>query len=478
MARLRTRIARAAVLHQQAAAATGAAARLIQSHAPVNAASEQHAEQRVLAARLRATATQLTPGWLGAPLDALPATTPLGGSTMPTFVRIGLAHPLDDASFPAIIPFLQAGHIAIDGDARDHRVAGLLQALMLRLLAAAPAGALRIRVVDGAEIGTTFDSFRGVGLAPSATSHAEVRRLLTEAEQWIANRPGDVTGPTMLLVIASLPELTDGTDLARIASLAKAGPAGRLHLIAAGWPPPPLTAETTQMPLAHCTQITLRNPYAWIGDPPGATFSASRTGRSRLNAPVDLDTGPPPALIVQACDELRIADGKGQGPGDSRSRHPEEPVPDLVAWREYVLAAQRLDAARNEASARIAEHTAMHVTAVEDFKRIQGRLSEQATRLRETAFLAGLPRPGLVPDQALVGSGWDALARIGTPPAAITSALRGAHSLLDAADVALSGDDDDSSSAWITKITLVGFFALIAVVSVVGLLLLTQFQAG
>jgi hypothetical protein len=50
----------------------------------------------------------------------------------------------------------------------------------------------------------------------------------------------------MLVVIASLPELTEGEELRRIAALAQQGPDSGLHLIVAGWPPPPLTAETTQ----------------------------------------------------------------------------------------------------------------------------------------------------------------------------------------------------------------------------------------
>jgi hypothetical protein len=104
----------------------------------------------------------------------------------------------------------------------------------------------------------------------------------------------------VLLVIASLPELTEGVDLARIARIAQAGPARRLHLIVAGWPPPPLTAETTQAPLRLATQVTVRNPYSIVGDPPGGAFGTQRS----LNAPVYLDPSPPVETIQQVCTQV------------------------------------------------------------------------------------------------------------------------------------------------------------------------------
>jgi hypothetical protein len=107
----------------------------------------------------------------------------------------------------------------------------------------------------------------------------------------------------MLVVIASLPELTEGEELRRIAALAQQGPDSGLHLIVAGWPPPPLTAETTQAPLPRTTMMSVRNPYAVIGDPPGATFG-SRPEAVWLNAPVFLDDDPPAHLVDAVCREL------------------------------------------------------------------------------------------------------------------------------------------------------------------------------
>lgn len=302
MARVRASVERAAALHRQAAAVVEAAQQALEQFSPDATPSPQHAAQHELAATLRAAAAELVPGWLGAPLEAFPALSPLPipglADATPQFVRVGVAQPLDDARFPAVVPLLRVGHLAINGDARDPRVAGLLASLVLRLVAAAPAGELRVRVVDST--GSVFGSFaplEAVGVMAEPTSDRPgLRAVLSEAEQWVRN-PGRYT---MLVVIAALPELTEGPELARIAMLAQSGPAARLHLVVAGWPPPPLTADTTQPPLAHTTQISLRNPYALVGDPPDGVFGSQRA----LNCPVYLDAAPPPETIRRVCETV------------------------------------------------------------------------------------------------------------------------------------------------------------------------------
>ena len=145
-------------------------------------------------------------------------------------------------------------------------------------------------------------------MSPTATDRAGLRAVLTEAEQWLRPVRGgsvrrDRRDRTMLLVIAGLPELTEGGELNRIAALAQQGPESGLHLIVAGWPPPPLTAETTQAPLPRTTMVSVRNPYAVIGDPPGGTFG-SVPDAVWLNAPVFLDEDPPAHLVDAVCREL------------------------------------------------------------------------------------------------------------------------------------------------------------------------------
>ncbi len=302
------RVQQAAALHRQAVALTDAASSALDAETAGSDPLEQHR----IAEELRAAAGALAPGWLGSPLDAQSATTPLGGVYPPQFVRLGVAQPLDDARFPAIIPLLGTGHLTIDATATDARVFGLLRSILLRLLAAAPAGSLLVRAVDGTGGGEVFAPFadlRDAGLlSPSATDRQGLREVLAEAEKWL--RPGRGAAPRrsrrdrmMLVVIASLPELTEGEELRRIAALAQQGPDSGLHLIVAGWPPPPLTAETTQAPLPRTTMVSVRNPYAVIGDPPGSTFG-STPDVSWLNAPVFLDEDPPPHLVEAVCREL------------------------------------------------------------------------------------------------------------------------------------------------------------------------------
>lgn len=475
MARLRTRIARAAVLQQQAAAAAGAASRLLQGMTPMSAIAEQLAEQSALAARLHEVSDRLAPSWLGVPLETMPPDAVLGALTVPTFIRVGQARPLDNVSFPVIVPLLHAGHIAIDGDARDPRVAALLRSLVLRLLAATPAGSWQIRVIDGTGIGTTFDAFCGSLFAPSAATHDEMCQLLSDAEEWVAdNADHESANSIMLLIIASLPELTDGYDLARISALAATGPVKRLHIIATGWPPPPLTAETTQRPLAHCTQITLRNPFAWVGNPPGTRFTTGRGGPSRLNAPVELDADPPAALIRYVCDELRTAIRQGQSPGtrghsgrrDDTDRRPPQPEPQM--WNEYVAAAQRLDDVRKESAALVAKHNAAQAVAMEDLALVQNRLAANGACLSEIAGREGVAQPSLVPCQDMDISSWDALIRVGPPSVAVFTALRGAHALLDEEETMLSDMPNEVERSLFNIIAAVSLGAVVVIVAMLG----------
>ncbi|MGX6603875.1 FtsK/SpoIIIE domain-containing protein [Micromonosporaceae bacterium Da 78-11] len=302
------RVQQAAALHRQAAAIVAAAEVALEVEAP---GAADPPEQHSLAEQLRAAAGELAPGWLGAPLNAQPATAPLGGVFPPQFVRLGIAQPLDDARFPAVVPLLGSGHLTVDATATDPRVFGLLRSVLLRLLAAAPPGSLLVRAVDGVGGGTVFEPFADLAdaglMSPPSIDRKGLRDVLTEAEKWLRpGRPGAARrrrDRMMLVVIASLPELTEGEELRRIAALAQQGPDSGLHLIVAGWPPPPLTAETTQAPLPRTTSVSVRNPYAVIGDPPGGTYG-SMPDALWLNAPVFLDDDPPAHLIDAVCREL------------------------------------------------------------------------------------------------------------------------------------------------------------------------------
>jgi hypothetical protein len=425
VARLRTRVERAAVLHRQAAAAIAATAAAVDGYSPSSAPAEQYAEQHDVAARLRAAAADLVPGWLGTGLDAVSAATPAGDTAVPAYLRLGLAHPLDDARFPAIAPLLGCGHLAIDADARDPRVAGLLRSVLLRLVAAAAPGSLIIRVIDAAGDGDTTAAFAALpNLARPATDHPGMQTVLMEADRWIrtggtAPSAGDghaEPASFYILVIASLPELTDGNDLARIAQLARAGVKHRLHIIVAGWPPPPLTAETTQPPLPVSTQVSLRNPYVWVGDPPGATYAGNGIGPARLNAPVYLDADPPADVIRRVCAELAAADG-GRKSGDHSLW-----TPSPQRWRDYVVAAQRLDAVRREAAKVVTDQTAAAKRVRAELSTARRQVALQHKRIGDL-IRDGQPVP-LHPTPIELGAADSALARLAQAASARAAAAR------------------------------------------------------
>ncbi|MGC4858977.1 FtsK/SpoIIIE domain-containing protein [Micromonospora sp. DT41] len=299
----KARTNRAAALHRRAAAVVTAAAGILDETRPAPADQRRQYE---LADRLRVVAERLAPGWSGTALDSLTADSPAGDGP-PPFVRVGTAAPLDDARFPALVPLVGAGHLSVDVDAREPRVAGLLRAVLLRLLGAAPAGSLLVRSVDAT--GAVLSPFGALGdaglLPPPAVDVAGLRAVLTEAEQWVA--PG-ASGRrrhdrTLLLVIAVLPELTGPTDLARIEALAEQGPAAGLHLVVTGWPPAgPYAARA---PLPRATPLVLRNAYALLGDPPGTSFaSPGAEPPGGLNSPVFVEADPPADLVDAVCRRL------------------------------------------------------------------------------------------------------------------------------------------------------------------------------
>ncbi|MDI1465085.1 FtsK/SpoIIIE domain-containing protein [Catellatospora sp. KI3] len=284
------------------------------------------AEQHDLAERLRGAAARLAPGWLGARLDGISSGTPLGDQRRPEFVRVGTARPLDDDQFPLVVPLLGTGHLTFGADSRDPRVAGALRSVLLRLLATAPSGTLVVRAVDavGGALFAPFGALADAGLMPPPVHDlAGLQAVLAEAEHWVRpSRPIAQRRPTarprrrdctMLLLIAALPSNVEGAELTRITALAQAGPAAGLHLIVAGWPPPPLSPHTSQpsaqAPLPTSTQIVLRNPYALVGggpfatQPPGDAPSPTSTWPG-LSVPVELDPDPPADLVHRVCREL------------------------------------------------------------------------------------------------------------------------------------------------------------------------------
>ncbi|MFJ8578740.1 FtsK/SpoIIIE domain-containing protein [Micromonospora sp. NPDC093277] len=285
MGRLATVYGQAVACHRQAVRRWQAVRRAIAAAGPVAAGSPE------LVARLARLGAELA-----APGPARPATTPVP-------VRLGEATTLD-GGFPALVPLAGGTHLAVDTDARDPRVGELLRSMVVRLLAAAPAGTVRVAGLDPAAFGAAFLPLRplhdaGV-LAPAATTAAEITALLDEAERHArtAQQAARDDQELLLLVAASAPP---PRELARLAALTHAGPAAAVCVLFAGYPaadpadPPPLGATT---------QLRLTDRYVQVGDPPGQPFSVDGTG---LAAPVVLDGDPSHATVSGLARQLGAA---------------------------------------------------------------------------------------------------------------------------------------------------------------------------
>lgn len=314
MVGIRSRIALAAAAHRRAAAIATAAESVLRGYVPPARTATQLRAQQDLARRLTTAAAQLAPGWLGAPLEApasapdLPVPVP---GIRPGFVRVGMALPAPGAEFPALVPL---GHVAFDPDAaEDPRVAGVLQAMLLRLVVAAPGP---VRVVDPA--GLVAPPFRvlvraGV-MAPPVTDRAGLEALLTDLARHPRDRPA-------LVVIAGLPPGTGGPEIDRLAAVAAAGRGP--HLLVAGWPPP---EATPGRPLPGATQVTVVGRHAVLGHPPGGSFATGvAPGVSPtpgLNAEVRLDPAPPAELVRRVCDRLARVTTRSRPVRSGSRQHP------------------------------------------------------------------------------------------------------------------------------------------------------------
>ncbi|MFE9205934.1 FtsK/SpoIIIE domain-containing protein [Micromonospora sp. NPDC007230] len=288
MGRLATAYGQAVAFHRRAVRRWEAARQALAAAGPVAPGSPE------LVARLARLGAELA---AAAPGTARPVTTPVP-------VRIGEATTLD-GRFPVLVPLAGGTHLAVDTDARDPRVGELLRAAVVRLLAAAPAGTVRVAGIDPAAFGAAFLPLRplldaGV-LGPAATTAAEVAALLDEAERHArsAQQAARDDQELLLVVAASAPP---PRELARLAALTHAGPAGAVCVLLAGYPaagpgdPPP--------PLGATTQLRLNDRYALVGDPPGEPFSADGSG---LTAPVVLDGDPAHATVTGLARQLAAA---------------------------------------------------------------------------------------------------------------------------------------------------------------------------
>ncbi|MDG4799687.1 FtsK/SpoIIIE domain-containing protein [Micromonospora sp. WMMD980] len=242
-------------------------------------------------------------------------------ATHPVPVRLGEATTVDGA-FPVLVPVGAGAHLAIDADARDPRVGELLRAVVVRLLTAAPAGAVRVVGIDQAAFGAAFLPLRplhdaGV-LGAAATTEAETTALLDAAERHArtAQRADPEDRELLVVVVASAPP---ARELARLAALTHAGPAAAVCVLLAGYSAagPGGTAGRAggqwpggAPPLGATTQLRVTERYTLVGDPPGRPFSVDGSG---LAAPVVLDGDPSHAAVTALARRLAEAADDSSG---------------------------------------------------------------------------------------------------------------------------------------------------------------------
>ncbi len=269
-------------------------------------AARSTAEQDGIAAELRAAAGILAPGWLGMPLDGSVPPPALGrdAGAPPVALRIGDATPTDNSQFPALLPILGAGHLAIDADARDAAVSGLLRSALLRLVAAAPSGTLRVLPVDGGTVGATFAPFQALidaGVMPAPATDADgFTQVLHTAEHHVRQVRAGEDDSYLLVLVASLPPQATAAAVARLAALTHAGPESRVHVILCGYPS---GGGSRRPPLENTALLTVTDGVGQLGNPAGEPY-----GETGLNAPVRLDPAPSLELVTTVCRQLAAAE--------------------------------------------------------------------------------------------------------------------------------------------------------------------------
>jgi len=157
--------------------------------------------------------------------------------------------------FPALVPILGSGHVFIEasGEAKDV-AAEAMQCLMLRLLAALPAGKLRYIFIDPVGLGSNMAGFMNLpeylygSKAWTEANHIE-QRLIDLSEQmenviqkYLKNQYEDmeeyneqaeaVAEPYRILAVANFPVNFNESSARRLINIASNGPRTGVHIIA------------------------------------------------------------------------------------------------------------------------------------------------------------------------------------------------------------------------------------------------------
>ncbi|MGH3276548.1 MAG: FtsK/SpoIIIE domain-containing protein [Streptosporangiaceae bacterium] len=194
-------------------------------------------------------------GLASAPWDDPRWDAPAPASAVERFIRLGefrVAAPevLGVSSVPAVIAFPFAAGIAVGSDVTNReRTIGLLRALILRLFAGVPPGAMQIKVIDPVSLGQSVAEFRHLSEYDTRlmdektwTTERDVERLMDELSDHLEtvisrylrgqfdtideyNRYADeVAQPYRVLVVFDYPEGFSGRASRQLLSLIENGP--------------------------------------------------------------------------------------------------------------------------------------------------------------------------------------------------------------------------------------------------------------
>ncbi|MBM2621295.1 cell division protein FtsK [Actinoplanes sp. LDG1-06] len=268
-------------------------------------------ESSRLAGNVRQLAARSATGAAGLPWRMWAPSEPEPG-TRPGLLRIGTLTLDDTAALPALVPFLDAAHINLDGPAAT--ADGVITGLLLRALGTTRPGDIQLTVYDPEYLGGTLASFAPLGISfvgPGALGPAldelvehicRVNETVLAGEyqslaELTAATPGARAEPWRVIVLladaATAEELTNA-QRAQLDRIVRTGVACGVHLLVRG-------LELAEHPTVRRLEVHDQTATADItGDleirldpPPPADRVAAfcRSTAERLRA------GPPPARL-------------------------------------------------------------------------------------------------------------------------------------------------------------------------------------
>ena len=260
---------------------------------------------------LARAAAEIPPGWTTSPWAQLPRTAdartddPRSPEAGTGTLRIGTAEVADGVEVPLFAPF-PGHHLAVAAPVRHPDVTALFRSVLLRLLAATPAGDLRVLAHDPAGLGRAFAPFRALVEAGVVVDVGPGRdgllRALDEADAQVRGAWQQSGTPARALVVAlaGLPPGHAADVEARLAALAHAGPGTGVTLLLADWPPD-RPAGYEPPPVLEATTVLRPVAGGWAPSVPGVADGEP------LQVVVRIDPPPPDDLVDDVCGPLAAA---------------------------------------------------------------------------------------------------------------------------------------------------------------------------